>query len=307
MRVVFMGNPEFAIPTLKAIRHSNHDLIAVVSNPRKPIGRGRTLQLTSVGKFAKENGINLLEPESLTCNNFRLQLEQLRPDIFVIVAYKILPKSIIELPVYGAINLHASLLPKYRGAGPVQWALINGDKKTGVTIFQITKKVDAGDILMQKIMNVYEDDNMLSLGMRLCEQGSKMIIKTIDKIEIGTIKKIQQDSTLATPAPKITKKMTLIDWNWENMKIHNWVRGLSPYPGMSTIYKKKRLRIYKTCIVKGDSAIPGSIISCDNELIISTGKGLISLLEIQIEGKRKMQVNEFLRGFIVELGDVLGA
>ena len=155
-----MGNPNFAIPALEAIHRSNHDLIAVVSNPPKPMGRGRSLHSTSVGKFAKQNDVKLIEPISLISKDLKVQLKKLKPDIFVVVAYKILPNELIEIPVHGAINLHASLLPKYRGAGPIQWALMNGDKNTGVSIFQIKQKVDTGDILLQKRVKIHEDDNL---------------------------------------------------------------------------------------------------------------------------------------------------
>ena len=176
-----MGNPNFAIPALEVVHRSEHDLIAVVSNPPKPMGRGRSLQSTPVGNFARLNGIDLIEPISLRSDRLIDQLKELKPDLFVIVAYKILPNALINIPTYGAINLHASLLPKYRGAGPIQWALMNGDEDTGVTIFQIKQKVDTGDILFQKKIKINEDDNMLTLGMRLCETGANMIIQTMNE------------------------------------------------------------------------------------------------------------------------------
>ena len=181
-----MGNPAFAIPTLKAIMQSNHELVAVVSNPPKQIGRGRSLSYTPVGKFSKENAISLIEPQNLFSEELKSELNILKPDIFIVVAYKILPDSIIAIPKYGALNLHASLLPKYRGAGPIQWALMNGDKKSGVTIFQIKPKVDTGDILMQKEVDIFNEDNMLSLGNRLCEHGANMMIEVLNTIEKDT-------------------------------------------------------------------------------------------------------------------------
>ena len=280
-----MGNPNFAIPALKAIHRSNHDLIAVVSNPPKPMGRGRSLHSTSVGKFAKQNDIKLIEPLSLISKDLKVQLKKLKPDIFVVVAYKILPNELIEIPVHGAINLHASLLPKYRGAGPIQWALMNGDKNTGVSIFQIKQKVDTGDILLQRRVKIHEDDNMLSLGMRLCETGAHMLLETMKSIEEGKVLPIKQNPKVATKAPKITKNMTVIDWSWPSNKIHNWVRGLSPNPGMSSTINSKKIRIFKTAIVDRKAGLPGSIVELTKtNLLVSTGEGVLSLLQVQIEG-----------------------
>tara|TARA_B100001113_G_scaffold86201_1_gene68809 strand:- start:550 stop:1461 length:912 start_codon:yes stop_codon:yes gene_type:complete len=302
-----MGNPKFAIPTLNAIQKSDHDLIAIVSNPPKPIGRGRILHSTAVGQFAKDNLIHLIEPKNLNSENLFEELKKLNPDIFVVVAYKILPEKLLLLPRYGSINLHASLLPKYRGAGPIQWALMNGDKNTGVTIFQIKKKIDAGDILLQKKIKIGDDDNMLSLGMRICEEGAKMVLTVLKKIEDDTIKIIVQDSNKITFAPKITKEMSIINWNWQNVKIHNWIRGLSPFPGMSTFFKKRRLRIYKTSLLDGQIKNPGQVIQSSKErLIISTGKGLLEIFEIQLEGKKKLPVREFLMGIDINSGDIFG-
>jgi len=307
MRIIFMGNPKFAIPTLNAIQKSDHDLIAIVSNPPKPIGRGRILHSTAVGQFAKDNLIHLIEPKNLNSENLSEELKKLNPDIFVVVAYKILPEKLLLLPRYGSINLHASLLPKYRGAGPIQWALMNGDKNTGVTIFQIKKKIDAGDILLQKEIKIGDDDNMLSLGMRICEEGAKMVLTVLKKIEDDTIKIIVQDSNKITFAPKITKEMSIINWNWQNVKIHNWIRGLSPFPGMSTFFKKRRLRIYKTSLLDGQIKNPGQVIQSSKErLIISTGKGLLEIFEIQLEGKKKLPVREFLMGIDINSGDMFG-
>ena len=307
MRTVFMGNPEFAIPTLKALQQSNHDLVAVVSNPPKPMGRGQALMSTAVGKFAKDQGFPLIEPRSLRSQELNTQLTALNPDLFVVVAYKILPKSLIDLPRLGALNLHASLLPKYRGAGPIQWALMNGDTTTGVTVFQITPDVDTGDILLQHEIAIGADDTMWTLGMRLCEAGAKLVIEAMDALETGSISGSPQDPALATPAPKITKEMTLIDWAWPAEKIHNWVRGLSPFPGMVTTIGGKQFRIYKTAVLNRNGNEPGTIVEFHNgSLVIATGDGLLSLLEVQIEGKKKMPAADFLRGATLKAGDRLG-
>ena len=303
-----MGNPSFAIPTLKAIIQSEHELIAVVSNPPKRIGRGRSLSHTPVGKFSQDNKIPLIESQDLRSNELKNELHLLRPDVFIVVAFKILPNSIIDIPKYGSLNLHASLLPKYRGAGPIQWALMNGDKKTGVTIFQIKPKVDTGDILLQKEVDILNDDNMFSLGNRLCEYGAHMMIEVLNNIEAeGKVNGIRQDPKLATPAPKIRKNMTEIDWKWTSRKIHNWVRGLTPFPGMSTNYKGKRLRVFDTSIQPGVNLSPGTIIEAEgNRLIIATVDGALRIHELQIEGKKRMTADDFLRGNKMQSGDILG-
>jgi len=307
MRIVFMGNPEFSLSTLESIIKSNFDLVAVVSNPPKPMGRGKKIMSTAVGEYAKKSKLRLIQPDSLRSKSFHKDLEDLNPDLLVVVAYKILPDSIIKIPKYGAINLHASLLPKYRGAGPIQWALMNGETVTGVTIFKITTTVDTGDILLQKEYLIDDDDDMLSLGMRLCRGGANLIIKAIASIKDGDSKGKRQNKSLVTSAPKITKEMTLIDWAWPAKKIHNWVRGLTPYPGMITILNNRKIRIFKTTLIPGETRSVGEIIKADqNQLIISTGDGLLSLLEIQLEGKKKMFIKDFLNGVTITIGSKLG-
>ena len=238
-----MGNSSFSLPALEKVIESNHELISVVSNPPKKMGRGKYFNYTAVGEYAKRNNISLIHPKSLDSKIFLEQLKALEPDLFVVVAYKILPKSLIEVPQYGSVNLHASILPKYRGAGPIQWALMNGDTSTGVTIFQIKPDVDTGDILLQKKIGIKKEDNMLSLGMRLCTEGAKLLVTVIDKIEKNDINRIPQKKLGVTLAPKITKAMTFINWSWSAKKIHNWIRGLSPFPGMITKYNLSLIHI----------------------------------------------------------------
>lgn len=306
MRIIFMGNPEFSIPVLQKIIESKHHLLAVVSNPPKKMGRGNLYKYTPIGDFSRKNDLLLIHPDELDSNLFQDKIRALKPDLFIVVAYKILPISLINIPNYGALNLHASLLPKYRGAAPIQWALMNGEKTTGITIFQIKPDVDTGDILYQKEYTINENDNMYSLGMRLCVSGSKYIVKTIDEIHKGKIIAVPQDSNKATSAPKITKKMATINWSWSAQKIHNWVRGLSPFPGMVTKYKNKNLRIFKTKLYPGLATNIGEIYLINKkELIISTGNGLLSLLEVQLEGKKRMDIQNFLNGNLLVQGERL--
>jgi len=307
MRVVFMGNPEFAIPTLKLLQKSRHDLLAVVSNKPKPMGRGRVIKSTPVGQFAKENKIKLLEPDNLNAKDFKNQLKILEADIFLVVAYRILPEEIIEIPRHGAINLHVSLLPKYRGAAPIQWALMNGDTETGVTVFQINKKVDNGDILVQEKFPIHKDDNMWTLGIRLCHSGAEIMIDAIGKIEEGSIETIKQNKEAVSFAPKITKKMRCINWNWSAIKIHNWVRGLSPYPSMYTVLNGKKMKVFKTFVEKSSICEPGVIINLNHDsILIGTGNNLLGLLEIQIEGKKKLSIKEYLKGSPIDKKWIFG-
>lgn len=308
MRIVFMGNPNFSLPALEKVIESNHELISVVSNPPKRMGRGKNKKYTAVGEYAKRKKIPLLNPEVLNSKSFSEKLKSLQPDLFVVVAYKILPQSLIEIPKYGSVNLHASILPKYRGAGPIQWALMNGDSSTGVTIFQIKPDVDTGDVLSQKIIEIKDEDNMLSLGMRLCTEGAKLLITVIDKIENDDIIRMPQNKLGVTLAPKITKEMTIINWSWSAKKIHNWVRGLSPFPGMMTKHNNKILRFFKTELFPGKESEIGEVVrSNKNQLVVSTGKGLLSIIEIQLEGKKKLLISEFLNGNTIMLGSRLGS
>ena len=278
----------------------------MISNPVKRIGRNNKKSLTPVGSFAVKNNLNNINPESLKSESFRNKLVLIKADIFIVVAYKILPSSLIDIPKYGSLNLHASLLPKYRGAGPIQWALMNGDNITGITIFQIKKRVDTGNILFQKKVNIKIDDNMQTLGTRLCEIGAHSILSVLKDIKNDRIKSYPQNSKEMTLAPKITKEMLLINWSWAAKKIHNWIRGLSPYPGMHTIFKNRKVRIFKTKVFKG-SGKEGVIVSLDKKsCLIGTGDQLISILEIQLEGKKKMNISEFLMGANFIEGSVLG-
>jgi len=308
MRVVFMGNPQFALPTLTALLSSQHDVVGVVSNPPKPMGRGRKLKSTAIGQFAKENDLNFLQSSTLKSDELYNQLSVLNPDVFVVVAFQILPKSLIDLPKFGALNLHASLLPKYRGAGPIQWSLMNGDKTSGITVFQIMPSVDKGDILLQEKMDIFPKDTMLTLGTRLSTIGANLVVKALDGIQAGSLKPIIQNNNHATHAPKITKEMTIINWSWAADKIHNWVRGLSPHPGMSTTWKGKRMRIFNTRVVDKDVILGVGIVSKadSEEIFVDTGKHLLAFSEIQIEGKKRMNVSDFMKGNNIQIGDKLG-
>lgn len=293
-----MGTPDFAIPSLKILLESNHKVISVVTQPDKERGRGQKVSFTAVKQFAVENIIPVYQPEKLKGNiEFVEQMKSLEPDLFVVVAFGILPKEIFEIPKHGSFNLHGSYLPKYRGAAPIQWALINGDTETGLTTFKLAEKVDTGNILLQEKVEINYDDNFETLHDRMSELGAKLVLDTVNLIESGNYELKKQDDSLASPAPKITKEICLIDWNKSAVEIHNLVRGLSPYPAAFFNYNNKVIKVYKTQIVYDVNLKPFGLHQTKTDLTIGCGKGALRILEIQQEGKKRMSIEEFLRGF----------
>ena len=298
MKIIFMGTPDFSIPSLNSIYKSNHELAAIVTTPDKERGRGRKITFTPVKQFAVERNIPVYQPEKLKSNfEFIDQMKELHPDLFVVVAFRILPKDVFEIPKFGSFNLHASFLPKYRGAAPIQWALINGEKETGLTTFKLAEKVDTGNIYLQEKVEIFPTDNFETLHDRMSLLGAELVLKTVDLIESGNYELKQQDDSLASPAPKITKEICLIDWNKPAEEIHNRVRGLSPYPAAYFVYNNKVLKVYKTEIVERNDLKPFQIHQTRTELFVGCGKDALRILEIQQEGKKRMGIEEFLRGF----------
>ena len=298
MKIIFMGTPDFSIPSLNSIYKSNHELAAIVTTPDKERGRGRKITFTPVKQFAVERNIPVYQPEKLKSNfEFIDQMKELHPDLFVVVAFRILPKDVFEIPKFGSFNLHASFLPKYRGAAPIQWALINGEKETGLTTFKLAEKVDTGNIYLQEKVEIFPTDNFETLHDRMSLLGAELVLKTVDLIESGNYELKQQDDSVASPAPKITKEICLIDWNKPAEEIHNRVRGLSPYPAAYFVYNNKVLKVYKTEIVERNDLKPFQIHQTRTELFVGCGKDALRILEIQQEGKKRMNTEEFLRGF----------
>ena len=300
-----MGNPEFALPSLKMVLASNHELVAVISNAPKPMGRKRGLKHTAIGEFAISKGLNFIELDSFDNNCFK-KLESLKVDIFIVVAFRILPEKFLSIPNICSINLHGSILPQYRGAAPIQWALMNGDKVTGVSVFKIEKRVDSGKIISQKQIVIEDSDNFYSLSEKLSNLGAEILIDALNKFQENRIEYKEQDLSLITKAPKINKKMLQINWAWSAEKINNWVRGLAPLPGMVTIYNNRKLKLIKTAFENRIiDSIPGEIITASNvKLEVCTGKGILSILELQQEGKTVLSIENFLRGSNIKIGDV---
>lgn len=299
-----MGTPEFAIPSLNLLLENSYEIAAVVTAPDKPQGRGQTLAFSPVKKYALQKDLKIIQPEKLKDENFITQLKELNADLFVIVAFRILPSEVFTLPKLGAFNLHASLLPKYRGAAPINWAIINGEKETGVTTFFLQEKVDTGNIILQARLPINENETAGELHDRLAEIGAEIVLHTVRLIEARKVNPMPQDNTLATTAPKIFKEHCKIDWNKEARQIHNLVRGLSPLPCAYSFMNGKMIKIYKTVPENTHTGKPaGSVVDADKKLVVAAKDGIIKILELQLEGKRRLNTEEFLRGFKIKEGD----
>jgi methionyl-tRNA formyltransferase len=298
MRIIFFGTPEFAIPSLNILLENKYEIVGVVTVPDKEKGRGLKLESSPVKRFALEHGLKVLQPEKLRDESFQGQLKELKPELGVVVAYRILPVEVYTIPEFGTFNLHASLLPKYRGAAPIQWALINGEKITGVTTFFLQEKVDTGNIILQREVEIDDEDNFQTLHDKLAEVGAQLVLETVRRIESRDINLIPQNESEATLAPKITKEICRINWNQSAEKIHNLVRGLSPSPAAFTILGNKLIKIYKTKILdeKSDKS-PGEIMIEDERILVNTRDKLIEILELQPESRKKMNAKEFLLGY----------
>ncbi|WP_141266254.1 methionyl-tRNA formyltransferase [Thermodesulfovibrio sp. Kuro-1] len=293
--IIFFGTPEFAVPSLKALISRSEKILLVVTQPDKPKGRGKNLQAPEIKKVALQYELPLCQPEKIKDDNFIKKLKSLNPEFAIVVAYgKILPKEILEIPKHGCINLHASLLPKYRGAAPIQWALINGEKITGVTTMIIDEGLDTGPILLQKEISINDEDNAETLSEKLSVIGAELIIETIDKMRKGIITPKPQTGEI-TYAPQLKKDDGKINWNNSARKIFNLVRGTYPWPCAYSFLKDERVKIIKTEVLEGNAA-PGLIIKAKNELIVGTQEGLLRILLIQPEGKKIMTAKEFISG-----------
>ncbi len=296
MRIVFFGTPSIAVKCLERLKDAGKDIVAIVTVTDKEQGRGKKILPSPVKEFAVSNSIPLLQPESLKSEEFHNELKELQADIFIIVAFKILPRIIFSMPKFGSFNLHGSLLPKYRGAAPVQWAVINGDQETGLTTFALEDKVDTGNIYLMRSVKIEPEDDFGSLYERMSVVGAEMVVETLDMIESGNFKLLPQNDELASPAPKIKKETCQIDFTKSAVAIHNLVRGLSPSPGAFFLHNGKQFKIYKTALA--EQSIPtGEFFNTKHQIFVGTGKGTLEILEIQPEGKKRMKADEFLRGY----------
>ncbi|MFW5937025.1 MAG: methionyl-tRNA formyltransferase [Desulfosalsimonas sp.] len=307
-RVIFMGTPEFAVPALQALHESPHSVDLVVTQPDRPKGRGRRLAEPPVKQAAAELGYPVIQPASVKTEEFRNTIAGYRPDLFVVVAFgHILPKRLLEMPALGAINLHASLLPKYRGPAPIQWAIINGEAETGVTSMLMDAGLDTGEILAVRKTPIHADDTAGTLHDRLSRLSADVLHETLKGFSSGTIRPTPQNHAAASHAPLLKKSDGRLDWHRPADYLERLIRGLSPWPGAYTYWGKKRLNIYRAEVrARTEVASPGTIIQgFENELRVAAGEDALSILEIQGASGRRMEISEFLKGSPVSAGTVL--
>ena len=297
MRIIFMGSPGFAIPSLKILLENKYTIPAVVTTPDRKQGRGLQYKCCELKQFAQDNGLRISEPEFLNDDKFIEELKSLNPDLFIVVAFRILPERVYKIPRYGSVNIHASLLPKYRGAAPINHVLINGEKETGVTSFYLEKKVDTGNIILQKKILIEDDDNFDTLHDKLSEAGAEICLETVKMIQSGNITTMTQDDSITSNAPKIYKEDCEIDWNKKAEPIHNLVRGLSSVPGAYTKLEGKSTKILRTALTNINSTgKPGELTIENRKLYVNTSDKMLDILELQPEGKKKMRAIDFING-----------
>jgi methionyl-tRNA formyltransferase len=307
LRIIFMGTPEFAVPSLDKLLQAGYNIVGVITAPDKPAGRGMNLQQSAIKKFAVEKGLKILQPDKLKSGDFLKELKELHADLQIVVAFRMLPEVVWSMPLMGTINLHASLLPQYRGAAPINWAIINGEKQTGATTFKLQHQIDTGDILLQQKINIGEDETAGELHDRMKEIGADLLVKTIDELVEGKVKEIpqslatdnQQPATDIKHAPKLSTETFQINWNKNVNEIYDLIRGLSPYPAAFTFLNGKTLKIFKAKKeIKQRLIAPGEF-ETDKKIFLkfACNNGYISVTEIQLEGKKRMDIQDFLRGY----------
>lgn len=309
MRMVFMGTPEFAVPSLLSLIKANHDIVGVFTQPDKPKGRGYKLTPPPVKIEAKKHGINIYQPNKIKDQEVIETLKRLNPEVIIVVAYgKILPEEIIGLPKYGCINIHSSLLPKYRGAAPIQWSVINGEHETGVTTMFMDKGLDTGDMLLKSSVFIGENETAGELHDKLSIMGAQLIVETLERLKSGDLQRIKQDDNESCYAPMLNKSLSFIQWNNNSKDIHNFVRGLNPWPVAHTKLDGKILKIFKTKLIDKviDTNVPGKVLSTNPFLISCGNNTVLEVLEVQYEGKKRMSSQDFLRGNKVNLNIRLG-
>jgi methionyl-tRNA formyltransferase len=300
-----MGTPDFAVPTLNALQAAGHRIALVVTQPDKPRGRGRKVEPPPVKKAAAELGLPVVQPASLRDESTLSRLSALQADFFVVAAYgQILRSDVLAMPRLGCINVHASLLPRYRGPAPIHWAVINGDAETGVTTMQMDKGLDTGDILMAAREPIFPHDTTGSLQERLAALGAGLLLKTLEGFETGAVRRTAQDHDQATYAPLLKKNDGRIDWSKPAAKIEPFIRGMTPWPGASTFWEGARIKVFRAMVSPaGAAAPPGTVVRVSaNELVIAAAEGVLSILELQGASGSRMPVSDFLRGHRIPLG-----
>jgi len=308
LQIIFMGTPDFAVPSLKKLHESGQEPALVVCQPDRPRGRGRKVLPPPVKQTAQDMNIEVIQPASVKAPGFIELLTDYAPDLFIVVAFgQVLPKALLEMPRLGTVNVHASLLPKYRGPAPIQWAIINGERKTGVTTMFMDEGLDTGDILLTAETGIEPDDTAATLHDRLANLGADLLLKTLRCFEDGSIKPIPQQRRQATYAPLLKKEDGRIDWEKPAQAIDAFVRGMTPWPGAFTFHDNHRLKIYRVQAVdRAAAAAPGTVLKgFADELLIATGKGVLSILEIQGASGKRLSIPDFLRGYPLPPGSLL--
>ena len=299
LRIIFMGTPEFAVPSLQILVEKGYSVVAVVTAPDKPKGRGQKVIPSPVKEYAVSQNIPVLQPTNLKSADFQEELKSYGANLQIVVAFRMLPQEVWAMPSIGTFNLHASLLPKYRGAAPINWAVINGETETGITTFFLKHEIDTGNILFQEKEPIHPDDTAGSLYERLMNKGARLVLKTVEAIEEGNYEPLPQSDTAATHAPKIFKETCQIDWNKPAEEIRNFVRGLSPYPAAWTELNGQHCKIFEVVLKneKSPDKKPGEFVSDNKKFVaIKAADQLVFIEELQLQGKKRMPVEDFLRG-----------
>lgn len=307
MKIIFMGTPDFAAASLEALIASRHEIQAVVTQPDKPKGRKGELTPSPVKVIAKREGIKVYQPLKVRDEEFVKTLRAYNPDVMVVVAFgQIIPLSILKMPKYGCVNIHGSLLPKYRGAAPIQWAVLDGEKETGITTILMDEGIDTGDILLKKTIKIDTDETSGSLFDKLMALGAKTILETLDELEKGSLTPTKQGESPTAYAKMLTKAMGLIDFTRPAKELDCFVRGMDPWPSAYTLLAGKTLKLWKVRAVE-ESGKAGSVIDIDKEsFTVACGEGAIEVLEVQLEGKKRMSAGDFLKGSTLNIGQELG-
>ena len=313
MRIIFMGTPDFAVPVLESLINSRHEVVAVVTQPDRPKGRGKNMQFSPVKECALAHNIPVMQPVNVSVPEVIDELRAYEPELIVVVAFgQFVTKKIREMPKYGCINVHASLLPKYRGAGPIQWAVINGERESGVTTMYMCREIDKGDMLLKDTVTLDPKETGDSLHDKLSMMGGPLLLKTIDQLEDGSAVRIPQCEEESTYAPKLEKTMGNIDWTMDADRIERLVRGLNSWPGTFTKIHGKTVKIWDCDVVRQETltenqaaATPGTVIVSEkDQLIVKAGNGALSLRMLQPEGKKNMTVDAYLRGYPIAQGEL---
>jgi len=297
LRIILMGSPDFGVPSFEAILKEGYSVPCIVTVPDRQKGRGRKIQFSDVKKFAIEKGIPVLQPENLGDADFIKELKEYNPDLFVIIAFRILPRKVFVIPKYGSINLHASLLPKYRGAAPINHAIINGEIESGLTTFFLNENVDTGNIILQKKIGIGTDETFGEVYGKMSLEGPSLVLETLEKIIHGNYEAVPQDNTGWTKAPKIFREKCRIDWDRPSKEIHNFVRGLSPFPGAYTTLEGKNIKILRAGLTEADSRdTAGTFFAEDKKLYVNTSDQLLEIKELKPEGRGIISSLEFIIG-----------